>query len=204
MPILDPILRDLPAEILGPRVLVRPYRSGDGAALFEAVAESREHLRRWMPWVNAHQQGEDSEAWARRAGARWLGREEFFCGIWERETGRYLGSSGLDPRDWDVPTFEVGYWLRQSAEGHGYVSETVRLLTRLAFETLGANRLFLRCDALNDRSAAVARRLGFVYEGTHRRDSRDPSGSLRDTQFFALLPEDYARLRDDWDTQNAR
>lgn len=194
----DPILRDLPSEILGFRVLVRPYRAGDGAAVFEAIVESREHLARWMPWVQAHQQMEDSEAFARRVGAKWLAREDFCCGIWERESGRYLGSTGLHPQDWDVPEFEVGYWIRRSAEGHGYVSETVRLLACLAFETLGANRLFLRCDALNERSAAVARRLGFIHEGTFRHDSRDPAGSLRDTHYFALLPDDYAKQRDEW------
>jgi len=198
MSVIDPILRDVPSELLGDRVRVRSYRAGDGAALFEAVVESREHLRPWMPWVDSHRQVEDSEVFARRAAARWLAREDFCCGIWDRQTDRYLGSSGLHVRDWDVPELEVGYWLRSSAEGHGYVSETVRLLARVAFETLGANRLFLRCDALNDRSAAVARRLGFVQEGTFRHDSRDPSGSLRDTLFFAMLPDDYAKLRREW------
>lgn len=204
MSVIDPILRDLPAELLGDRVRVRPYRAGDGPALFEAIVESREHLRPWMPWADTHQQVDESEVFVRRMGAKWLGREDFCCGIWDRETDRYLGSSGLHPRDWDVPEFEVGYWIRRSAEGRGYVSETVRLLARLAFETLGANRLFLRCDALNARSAAVARRLGFVHEGTFRHDSRDPSGSLRDTHFFALVAGDYAKLRGEWQSGASR
>lgn len=194
----EPILRDLPSELLGERVLVRPYRAGDGLAVFEAVQESREHLRRWMPWVSAHQQVEDSETFARRAAVQWMSREDLVVGIWDRESSRYLGSSGLHPKDWDVPAFEVGYWLRCSAEGHGYVSETVRLLTQLAFETLGANRLILRCDARNERSAAVARRLGFLQEGTFRSDSRDPTGALRDVLSFSLIPDDYEKLRKDW------
>ncbi len=44
MPLDDPILLDLPDEICGERVLVRPYRFGDGRALFEAVEESRDHI----------------------------------------------------------------------------------------------------------------------------------------------------------------
>jgi RimJ/RimL family protein N-acetyltransferase len=71
----------------------------------------------------------------------------------------------------------------------------VRLLVRFAFETLGANRVFLRCDARNVRSAAVAQRLGFVHEATHRNEARDHRGSLRDTMIFALTPDDYTRLR---------
>lgn len=192
------ILRDLPPELAGPRVLVRPYRAGDGADLFEAIDESREHLKRWMPWESSHQQVEDSEVFARQSAAKWLNREELVVGIWARDTGRFLGGSGLHPIDLEVPEFEVGYWIRRTAEGRGYVSETVRLLVRLAFEKLGANRVRLRCDSRNERSAAVARRLGFVHEGTLRCDARDPSGHLRDTMYFSLISSDYEALRGVW------
>jgi len=42
-------------ELRGERVLVRPYRESDAQALFEAVAESRDHLRPWLPFADAHQ-----------------------------------------------------------------------------------------------------------------------------------------------------
>ena len=192
MPTAAPILIDLPDELRGERVSVRPYRPGDGAAVFAAVDESREHLRPWMPWVDAHQTVGDSEAFVRRSAAAWLGREDFPLGIWSRDGARLLGCSGLHVRSWEVPHFEVGYWLRRSEEGHGYVTETVRLVARLAFETFGAHRLDLRCDVRNERSAAVARRLGFVHEATLRSDTRDHLGALRDTLVFALTSGDYA------------
>jgi len=193
---IDPILLELPDELLGEQVLVRPYRAGDGPAVFEAVNESREHLRRWMPWVDTHVTAADSEAFVRRSQASWINRTELIVGIWDRDGRRLFGSSGLHCRDWEIPCFEVGYWLRRSAEGHGYVSETVRLLTRFAFEILGANRVFLQCDARNTRSAAVPQRLGFVLEATLRHDARDHFGSLRDTLIFALTPDDFASLRE--------
>lgn len=192
---VEPVLRELPDELVGERVLVRSYRPGDGQAVFEAIHESREHLRPWMPWVDQHRAAADSEAFVRRSHASWLLRDNLVVGIWDRPTGRYVGSSGLHPMDWNVPCFEVGYWLRRTAEGHGYATEAVRLLTRLAFETPGANRVYLRCDARNLRSAAVARRCGFLHEGTLRNQSRDPSGCLCDTMIWALTPDDYARLR---------
>ncbi|WP_256205508.1 GNAT family N-acetyltransferase, partial [Calditerricola satsumensis] len=34
--------------------------------------------------------------------------------------------------------FEIGYWLRRTARGHGYAAETVQVLTRFAFEELKA------------------------------------------------------------------
>lgn len=185
------ILLDLPDELVGERVLVRGYRPGDGSALWEAIEESRDHLWPWMPWVPEHRTSQDSEAFARRAHGEWLKRENFVAGVWERETGRLLGGTGLHPTDLSVPSFEVGYWLRPSAEGHGFMSEAIRLLCGLAFDTLGANRLHLRCDARNQRSAAVARRVGFIHEGTRRHDSRNhATGELRDTECFSLLPRE--------------
>lgn len=47
---LAPILREIPEELVVERVLLRPYRPGDGAQLWEAINESREHHLPWIPW----------------------------------------------------------------------------------------------------------------------------------------------------------
>ena len=72
------------------------------------------------------------------------------------------------------------------------------LLTWLAYDVLGANRVVIRCDAHNLRSAAVAQRAGFVHEGTLRRDTLDPAGALRDTLVFGMLREEYEAARPSW------
>ena len=190
-----PILRPLPDQLLGPRVLLRPPTSGDGPAIWEAVEESRAELRVWMPWVDATRTLDDTEAYARRAQAQWLLREELPISVWESETGRFLGNSGLHRMQWDVPAFEIGYWLRTSAQGQGFMTETVALLCDLAFQTLSANRVEIRCDAKNAPSAALPRRLGFVHEATLRNECRDSRGELRDTLVFALTPLDYAQMQ---------
>lgn len=94
-----------------------------------------------------------------RAG--WAERRELGVGILARADGRILGGSGLGVHSWKARHFEVGYWLRPDATGHGYVRETVALLSRVAFEQLGANRVTLRCDATKDRSRRVAEAMGY-------------------------------------------
>ena len=178
-------------ELRGPRVVVRPYRLEDADALFAAVAESRQHIWPWMPWGDQHQTVDDSRDFILRTQAKWLLREDMNVGFFEASSERYLGGSGLHPRGWDVPAFEIGYWIRASAEGHGYVAETVRLLADFAFESLGAQRVMIRCDARNTRSAAVAERLGFVREARLRNEVRTHTDSaLRDTLIFSLIPSD--------------
>ena len=88
-----PILLDLPGELLGERVLIRPPRPGDGAAVWEAVEESREQIAPWLPWMAKTLGPDDCEAAARRGAARWQTREDLMASVWERATGRYLGGA---------------------------------------------------------------------------------------------------------------
>src|SRR5947209_4437637 len=145
-------------ELRGERVLLRPYQESDAAALFEAVAESRDQLRPFLPFADAHQTVEASRDWIIHRRASWLLREDLTVGVWETASNRYLGGSGLHPRNWQSRYFEIGYWLRASATGRGYMTEAVRLLTEYAFTALQATRIEIRCDERNERSAAIARR----------------------------------------------
>ncbi|MDQ2715119.1 MAG: GNAT family N-acetyltransferase [Chloroflexota bacterium] len=179
-------------ELQGERVLVRPYRESDARDLFEAIGESREHIRPWLPFADAHQSVEESQDWIIHQMANWLLREQVTLGIWEQATNRYLGGIGLQPHNWESRLFEIGYWLRPSATGKGYITEAVRLLTDFAFNDLAATRVQIRCDERNVHSAAVPRRLGFVQEARLRNDTVAPDGSLRTTLVFSLIPDDRA------------
>ena len=182
-----PTLVPLFEELRGERVVVRPYTVADAEALKEAVEESREHLRPWMPWADAHQSIEETRDWILRMSAKLVIREELGFGIWHSETGQYLGGTGLHPRNWDIPSFEIGYWLRSTAEGHGYMTEAVGLLVDFALTGLKAQRIEIRCDERNVRSAAVARRLGFKQEALLRNHMVAPDGALRNTLIFSRI-----------------
>ena len=178
-------------ELRGERIIVRPYRESDAQDLFEAIAESRDHLRPWMPFADAHQTVEESRDWIIHTIAHWLLREDMTMGIWEATTNHYLGGTGLHVHSWDTGYFEIGYWIRASAGGQGYITEAVRLLANYAFDTLKATRLEIRCDELNVRSAAIPQRLGFVREGCLRNDMTAPDGRIRNTLVFSLIPGEW-------------
>lgn len=175
-------------QLEGDRVTVRSYHASDARALYEAIEESREHIRPWLPF--ADETFEQASDWVIRQHAAWLLRTNLSTGVWEQSSGRFLGSAGLIPSDWQIGYFGIGYWLRTSAEGHGYMSEAVSLLVDYAFSELDAQRLEIRCDERNMRSAAVARRLGFTLEGCLRNDFRASDGLLHSTLIFGLLPTD--------------
>ncbi len=144
-----------------------------------------------MPWAQTLQSVAETETFARESALRFRNREDLPLALFRKSDGCYVGNSGLHRIDWDVPRFEIGYWVRTSLQGQGYITEAVNGITKFAFELLGAERMEIRCDARNERSAAVARRAGYVQEAKLRCESRAPDGSLRDTLIFALL-------RDEW------
>jgi ribosomal-protein-serine acetyltransferase len=191
----DPLLLELPDRIVGERILLRPLQAGDGAAFWEALQESLEHLRPWQHWMDWHETPLHSEVAARRAYSHWVRRQTLVQGIWEKAGGRFLGTIALEHIDWTTRSFGVGYWLRASAEGHGFMTEAVRLVCRFAFEELGAQRLAIWCDALNGRSAAIPRRLGFVCEGRLRNERHNSRGELQDTLVFSLISNEYEKFR---------
>ena len=187
-PIRHPSLIPLFDELVGERVIVRPHRQSDFDELWEATQESRDELRPWLPF--ADQAPDDLRDYLARTEAKWITRETLGMAIVERSSGRIVGNIGLMVKSWDIGSFEIGYWLRTSAVGHGYMAEAVRLVSDFAFDHLDANRVMIRCDAENARSAAVPTRLGFTLEGRMRRDSTAPDGQIRDTLVFSMIPSD--------------
>jgi RimJ/RimL family protein N-acetyltransferase len=188
---LKPILLEIPSELIGERIVLRPFRDEDAAALWTAIDTSREHLKRWMPWVIEHNSLDFSREYVRRMQARWILREDMPMGIWRKADGHLLGATGLHRFNWDVPTMEIGYWLCPEAEGNGYVTEATKLITQFAFRHLRAERVTVVCDSKNLRSAGVPPRAGFLREATLRNERRNTNGELSDTELFAMTRADF-------------
>jgi RimJ/RimL family protein N-acetyltransferase len=179
-------------ELRSERLLLRPYRLEDAPALYEAIAESREHLRPWESFANAFQTVEETQNWILRQREHWQVYDWFYIGMWSQIQEHYLGGLWLGPlglNGWQIPAFELAYWLRVSALGQGYATEGVRLLMDYAIEVLGAQRLELTIDARNERSLALARRLGFKEEGRLRRLALEREGVLVDDITLSFVPD---------------
>ncbi|MCA9942016.1 MAG: GNAT family N-acetyltransferase [Ardenticatenaceae bacterium] len=185
---MNPIMREIPYSFDTERLTIRGPLPGDGDKVRTAVLESQAELKPWMPWAVKVASAKDYEIRVREGQIKYLGRQDFWLLIFLRGTETLIGSSGLHSANWDVPSFEIGYWLHTQHTGQGYITEAVEGICQFAYSQLEAQRLFIRCDSENERSAAVARRCGFTFEGTHRHDSRDHlTNELASTHFFSRL-----------------
>ncbi len=89
--------------------------------------------------------------------------------------------------NWQLRSFEVGYWGRTQYLGAGLISEGVAALVSYALDNLMANRVFLTMDERNLASQRLAERVGFEYEGTLRQDHMSIQGGLRNTRVYSII-----------------
>jgi len=185
--LIDPVDLKIPREIVTERLLLRVPGIGDAKALHEAVHESMPELRRWMDWANQVQTMHYTEDYIHHMRAKFTAREELTYRLISGENDRFLGNVSIHTINWRIPRMEIGYWLRTSAVGQGYMTEAVRALTTMGFETLHAIRIEIRCDVNNIRSAQVAERAGYHLEATLKRHRRTPQGDISDTLIYVRL-----------------
>ena len=185
------MLRTFPDSFETERLLIRAPRPGDGTELYAAVDESLAELKPWMPWASEPRSPSAAEQNVIQAHADFLLRRDLRLHLYLRsDPATMVGGSGLHRIDWDVPRFEIGYWIRTRFSGHGYITEAVRGIAAFAFRELNAERLEIWCDVRNERSAAVARRVGFRHEATLRHNRRDNHGELTSAHGFGMLRDE--------------
>jgi RimJ/RimL family protein N-acetyltransferase len=193
--VMDEIISAPPTEFVGLHILLRRMDERDAPVLFATAQAALAHLSPWLHWPRQLRSLEATQAALRDDRMRWLRRDRFALGIFDRTEGTFLGGITLNVEEARIPSFDLAYWIRPDAEGRGYVSEAVRRVTACAFDRLGARRVAIYCDPRNTRSAHVAERLGFAFEGRLRQDTLTPDGHVRDTLAFAMIREDYERMR---------
>ncbi|MHA7632872.1 GNAT family N-acetyltransferase [Corallococcus sp. M7] len=173
------------------RAVLRCWSPADAPLALHAIESNLEHLRPWMEWAKRYPMNVTQQAGQlrRMRGMFDLG-QDFAYGVFSRDGSEVLGGTGLHPRVGEG-ALEIGYWISERHTGRGLATEIAGALTRVAFEVEGVRRVEIHCDPRNVRSAAVARRLGFVHEGTLRQRLVAPDGALRDTMLWTLLAGEY-------------
>lgn len=156
--------------------------------LFALVDANRAHLREWLNWVDGNTQVEDSRQFIRDSLDHFAEESGMHMGIWYED--ELVGAISYNDLNFRHRKAEIGYWLAADQQGRGIITRSARALLRYAFEVLGFERLTILCAAGNDRSCAVAQRLGFAHEGVLR-DHGWLYDRYVDMHVYALLAEDW-------------
>ena len=156
--------------------------------MFAAVDRNRQHLRRWLPWVDRSHSPEDIGIFLEHSLAAFARGEELHAGIWIR--GQLAGSVGHHKIDAPNRSTSIGYWLDAAAEGKGVMTRCCRALLQHLFVERGLHRVEIRCATGNTRSCAIPARLGFAREGVLR-EAEWVNDRFYDLVVWSLLEQDY-------------
>jgi len=139
-----------------PRLILRPIQPSD---LDDLVALSSDpEVTRFVPGLDRRSAADR----IRLAAREWSARGYGMLAMLERSGGgRFLGRAGF--KYW--PQFdetEVGWVLRRDVWGHGYATEAGRACVDWGFAECSLPYLTAMIQPANQRSVAVAERLGFA------------------------------------------
>jgi RimJ/RimL family protein N-acetyltransferase len=174
MPSSEQWLRDRPAERLEVDGLVLARgRSTDASELVVTVNESLEHLRPWMPWAQQPATLDSIQTFLREAESDWNDGREFQFVLRREDVRAVVGCAGLHARVGPY-ALEIGYWLHVHEVGHGFATAVARALTDQAWSLRDVDRVEIRCDAANTRSAEIPKRLGYRLDVIEQRTPTTP------------------------------
>jgi RimJ/RimL family protein N-acetyltransferase len=85
---------------------------------------------------------------------------------------------------------EIGFIFHPDHHGHGYATETARLLLRLAFEEFGLHRVIGRLEPRNEASARLLEHVGMRREA-HFVENEFVKGEWQSELVYALLEREW-------------
>ncbi len=180
----------MPRLLQGERVRLRPIESDEDLRyLFKNFNDPEamgEHLnfeaRSWDAF----------QAWVKDA-AKSNAQLTFFL-IVKNDDGRTIGSMvHFVPSPMSKSCLEIGYGIDEpELRGKGYAPESARLLIDYLFSTKPLERIQATANSDNLASQHVLEKLGFVKEGTLRKNDF-VKGRFVDTLIYSLLREEWEK-----------
>ena len=160
-------------------------------AYHELLVVNQERLARWEPWAGKPPVLEETRSFLEASGRAWLDGSELPVAIAVRRDGEWhlAGALSLTISRYSRSA-EIGYWIGAEYEGRGLVTSAAAAVLDQAFGPLSLERVSLHTDPANERSRAVARRLGFVEEGVARQGTAF-ADERRDELMYGLLAHEW-------------
>ncbi|MEU8612731.1 GNAT family protein [Actinoplanes sp. NPDC048791] len=174
--------------LVGPRVVLRPFRAGDFPAVRDALRDPEVvRLTGSQPIVWDEAAEERLREWY---GTRADRPDRLDLAVEERATGAWVGEVVLN--EWDPPNRSCNFRTMFGPQGRdrGLGTEAARLLVGYGLEQLGLHRIALEVYSFNPRARRAYEKVGFVAEGVLRDALRTPQGWV-DATVMAILADDW-------------
>ena len=169
--------------------LIEPRHAEELNSLIE---RNFNHIKKWSAWLKDDRSIENTHAFIKRNLKQFADGEGFALGIWF--AGEMAGQIEYNYLDWNNRKTEIGFWLGESFQGKGLVTQSCRVLINYVFNELKLNRVEMRCGTENTKSRKIPEKLGFREEGIIRQ-----AGWLGDRFVDFVI---YGMLASEWQDKN--
>jgi ribosomal-protein-serine acetyltransferase len=154
--------------------------------IFDIADSNRQHLRKWLPWVDNMHDVDFIHSFVKGAIQRHeQGSERAFVII---KNDAIIGRIGVHKMDNPNKIGEIGYWIAENEQGKGIIKQSCKAMIEYAFTDLGLNRIEIKCGTGNIESQRIPEKLGFVQEGIIRQGEW-LHGAFIDLKLYSLLKE---------------
>lgn len=159
-----------PAIAIDESLQLRPFGAADAPAVHRAFDDP--DIRHWHGFRT--DVIDEARKWIERANELWTLDKS---GVWAiaDEADDVLGRVALHV-DLHDGTAEIAYWVLPEARRQAVAARSVRAVTSWGHDVLGVHRILLQHSTHNAASCAVARRAGYVAEGTARQGDLHADG----------------------------
>ena len=159
-------LSRLPSRIETLRLIIRKYKNGDGKSFFRLLESNnnREYLKEHIDEATDILSENAAEVRLKELSKNWNERERFVLGIWLKSSRQYIGQIWIESHSWEVPSFELGWFIGRTYQGKGIATEASKAAIKFIFNYLNANKIIVMTRDDNRKSNELAERLGFMKE----------------------------------------
>ena len=149
-------------------ISLRIFNEGDAKEFYNLTIHSKEHLRKWLGWLDQIESLEDITQYIRtrlKIMAEDGGYLKSFAIIYK---GKIAGTIGFNAFNKGNKSGVVGYWIGENFQGKGIMSRALKAVIDYGFKELGLNRIEVCVATENEKSRALPERFGFTEEGILR------------------------------------
>ncbi|GAB3610267.1 GNAT family protein [Humibacter ginsengiterrae] len=183
-------------EISTERLRLRPLTKSDLESR-SANYQKRTDVVRYLRW-EVHDHDEPAKNLEKRIALQRLAHDGDglifaveLCATDGSDEHRVIGDVSLFVKSAKDAQVEIGWVFHPAVHGRGFATEATTALLKVAFDELGAHRVYAELDAANEASARLCEILGMTREALLR-DRDHVDGEWRDVAIFGLLDREFA------------
>lgn len=176
----------------GRSVYVRFPKPGDWSAWAQRRSYNQDDLKPLEPvWPEGALTKDFFHRRLQRQYNNWRNDKGCSLLIFMKENDNLIGGININHITRGASQFaSLGYWLDKDHQGHGYMTEALKLVIEFSFTELKLHRLNAGCLLDNDKSVNLLKRCGFTEEGIAKKYLKI-NNLWQDHRLFGLNIEDW-------------